>query len=148
MRNIVSRLLGVGVVIGIGFLINMLRDTTSCSGPKAVTWDDATGARIEESIQDYNSFNDYAEISGNTDYVMRAEQRYQGQSGQATITCLEDINELIEEFFRLEWKMYEAASNGNYDLAYQYDKESAELSDDIQLEFDRLAEKYEDWQTD
>jgi len=44
--------------------------------------------------------------------------------------------------------MYEAASNGNYDLAYQYNKESAELSDDIQLEYDRLAEEYENWQAD
>ena len=145
MRNLVTRLIGAGVVIGIAFFINSLRDTTSCSGPKAIAWDEATAVRIDGSVADYDSFESYEEMLNNTPYVERAEQRYIGQSEQETISCLEKLNELIVEFFRLEWKMYESASEGKYELAYEYDAESAELSEKIELEFDNLAEKYEDW---
>jgi hypothetical protein len=145
MKNLVARLIGAGVVIGIAFLINSLRDTTSCSGPKAIAWDDATADRIDGSVADYDSFETYDEMLNNTPYVQRAEQRYVGQSEQETIKCLEKLNELIVEFFRLEWKMYEAASEGKYELAYEYDAESADLSAEIEAEFDNLAAEYEDW---
>ena len=145
MRNLVTRLIGAGVVIGVAFLINSLRDTTSCSGPKAIAWDEATAVRIDGSVADYDSFESYEEMLNNTPYVERAEQRYIGQSEQETIACLEKLNELIVEFFRLEWKMYESASEGKYELAYEYDAESAELSENIEAEFDELAQKYEDW---
>ena len=145
MRNLIARLIGVGVVIGIAFLINSLRDTTSCSGPKAIAWDESTAVRIDGSVADYDSFDSYEDMLDNTPYVERAEQRFTGQSEQDTIACLEKLNELIVEFFRLEWKMYEAASEGKYELAYEYDAESAELSEEIELEFNNLAEEYEDW---
>jgi len=78
------------------------------------------------------------------DYAARAEERYQAQLSQKTVNCLETLQEHVVEFFRLEWKMYEAASEGNYELADEYDLASIESDEAASNEFNRLADEY-DW---
>ena len=144
MRSILTRLIGIGVVLGIAWFIYQMDDVTGCDGPGSDSWFDDTNARLEEANADYASWDDYTAINGIDDITVRAEARYQAQLSQKTVSCLETLQEHEIEFFRLEWKMYEAASKGNYELSYEYDLESYDADEAASNEFDRLAEEY-DW---
>jgi hypothetical protein len=145
MRSLVTRLIGAAVVLGIAWFFYQMDDVTGCDGPGSNSWFDETNARHDESNADYAAWEDYDAIDDIDNILARAEARYQAQLAQDTVNCLETIQELKVEFFRLEWKMYEAAANGNIDLAIEYDIESFEVDDDAQNEFYRLAGEY-DWE--
>jgi hypothetical protein len=145
MRSILTRLLGIGVVLGIGWFFYQMDDVRGCDGPGSSDWFDATNARLDEATADYQSWDEYTTTEEFSDYAVRAEARYQAQQSQKTVKCLETLQGHAVEFFRLEWKMYEAASEGNFELAHEYDLESIDADDAAANEFDRLAEEY-DWE--
>ncbi len=144
MQRILTRLIGIGAAVGIGWFLYQMNDVTGCDGPGSDTWFDETNARREEAIADYQSWDDYTTEEELSDYAARAEARYQAQLSQKSVNCLETLQELEVEFFRLEWKMYEAASKGDYELAFEYDMASFDADEEASNEFDRLAEEY-DW---
>jgi hypothetical protein len=142
MRNILIRLIGIGVALGIGWFIYQMDDVTGCDGPGSSDWFEATYTRLDEATADYEAWDEYTTMEEFGDYAARAEARYQAQLSQKTVNCLETLQEHVVEFLRLEWKMYESASKGNYELATEYDLESVDADEAASNEFDRLAEKY------
>ena len=74
----------------------------------------------------------------------RAENRYQAQINQTHLACLDDLNDLVVETHFYEWKMYEAASRYDFDLASDYEDEFFIALDKAIAEYDQLEAKY-DW---
>lgn len=142
MRRLVSRLIGIGIALAIGWFLYQMDDVTGCDGPGSSDWFESTLVRLDEATADYGAWDEYSPAVAFDDYVVRAEERYQTQLSQKTVGCLETLQEQVTEFLHLEWRMYEAASEGNYELANQYDLESYDADNAVSEEFDRLAEKY------
>ncbi|NIS83512.1 MAG: hypothetical protein GTO14_25690 [Anaerolineales bacterium] len=147
MRRLFSRLVIVGILTAIGWIGYQISDFTTCEGPGAEAWVNATTDRLEAADYDYTSWDDYTTLGQFSVLAVQAEKRYREQLEQETIKCLKDLHDHNIDFFWYEWKMYEAASNGDFELAAQYDAESIRASEAAMREFDRMAEKY-NWDLD
>lgn len=145
MQRSLPRLIITGIALAIGWVTYQLADVTDCSGPRSDEWAEATLARIETASDDYDAWGEDTTLAEFAAYAERAEARYQAQLAQDAISCIEDLQEHTVDFFHLEWKMYEAASEGQFDLAYEYDLDSAVAYEAMLSEIDKIAERY-DWE--
>jgi len=147
MRRIITRLIIIGIFAGIGWVGYQLADFTTCEGPRAEAWLDASMDRFEDSEIDYYSWNDYTTLNQFSLLAEHARERYHAQLNQETIACLEDLNDHNADFYWYEWKMYEAASKDDFLLAAQYDDDRFQSLEAMMRELDRMAAKY-NWDLD
>jgi hypothetical protein len=145
MQRLPIRFVIAAVILGISWISYQAADVTDCSGPRSDAWADATLARLEAATEDYESWDEYTTLSEFSSLAQRAEQRYRAQVAEDTISCIDKLQDKTVEFFELEWKMYEAGSAGNFDLAYEYDMDSIAAYEAMMREIDKIAEKY-DWE--
>lgn len=145
--RLVIRLAVVGIVMGVGWVSYQLSDITSCSGPKADAWAEATIDRMDAASSDYDSWSFSTTTNQFRQFAMRADERYKDQLAQETPNCLDDLQDLTEEFLYYEWKSYDAAAGGSFELAAQYDSDSIYALEAMEREFDKLANE-NDWQID
>jgi hypothetical protein len=143
MRRLPIRLLITGVLIGGSWLVYLVADFTSCSGPRAERWAKAFTERGDAAFADSALVTPSSTTSQYSDLSARAEARYKAQVAQSTPGCLDDLQVIAETFFFNDWGAYEAASQGNFDLAMAYEDEMFRTLDTFETEFNRLAAEYE-----
>jgi hypothetical protein len=147
MRRITIRLIVAAIVFGGAWVVYQLSDFTDCSGPRAEAWADATVRRGEEAFGDHDTITAYTSLAEYAHLSNRAESRYRDQLAQSGPSCLDDLHDAFVEFFFTQWKMYQAASHGNFDLAVEYEDDTIRAFNRAHREYDRLAEQY-NWDTD
>jgi hypothetical protein len=130
------------IVACVGWLAYQLSDVTSCSGPKAENWADGTIERMDDSINDSDSINDYTRISEIQMIAIRAKSRYITQQNETAPSCMTDLQTNTTNVFYYEWKAYDSIVTGDYDIAYEYLDKYLSAFDAMEKEFYRLAGKY------
>jgi hypothetical protein len=142
MNRLLTRFLVIGVIAGISWVGYQISDITDCSGPRSDAWANATISRLEAANHDYDSWNDYTTLAQFSALATRAEQRYKAQLSENTLSCIEDLQGQTVDFFYYEWKVYEAASEGDFYLAAEYDMDSIVAQEAMWREYEKMAAKY------
>lgn len=112
--------------------------SSTCSGQDVDRWFDQSYAIFENSDADYaliDSIDYYSEFSP---IAVRAENRYWDHKRLDTPDCLQKIKDLSDQFLFVEWKMYQAAAQGDFDSAVDYETEVGSISEQIAQEIDAL----------
>jgi hypothetical protein len=146
MRSCMIRLLIAVAIIGGSWLVYQLADVTKCSGPQSQQWAETSLQRVTAANADLN----YVTVD-TTPYEYdtlstRAKARFTEQQDQSAPACLSDFQKDTSDALFYEWKFYESATAGNFDLASTELNSAAAARDAMQREYYSLAAKY-NWDT-
>ncbi len=144
MRRLTIRLIVLGVVLGGSWLSYQLADVTSCEGPRSDAWAEASFDRGEAAVADWETIDQYTTAKDFASLSARSYARYAAQLEQETPSCLDELQSIMESFLYNDWKSYEAASQGDFQLAAEHEDQANQALREMEYEFDRLAAKY-DW---
>jgi hypothetical protein len=115
-------------------------NSSTCSGQAVDRWFDQSYAILESSESDYELIDSIESYSEFSPLASRAEQRYSEHKRLEAPACLQEIKNLSDQYFFTEWKMYQAASQGDFDSAVDYETEMNRIADQIVQEMDSLYE--------
>jgi hypothetical protein len=146
MQRLIVRLIILGVFAGGGWLTYQLADSTKCAGPRAEQWVDASLPRLEASNRDIGSVTEYTTTAQFAALAERAQARYVAQQDQSAPACLAKLQQETSNALYCEWKAYEAAAAGNFDVAVANVDRSEAARQAMEREYYRLAAEY-DWDT-
>ena len=135
-------------VVGVIFILSIFyylsssssSDSSACSDQTVDRWFDQSYAIFEDSDADYaliDSIEYYSEFSP---LASRAEKRYSEHQRLEAPACLKNIKDLSDQFLFIEWKMYQAAAEGDFDSAMDYETEIGSIGEQIAQEIDSLYE--------
>jgi hypothetical protein len=113
-------------------------NSSACSGQVVDRWFDQSYAIFDESDADYELIDSIEYYSEFSPIATRAENRYWDHKRLDTPTCLQRIKDLSDQFLFTEWKMYQAAAQGDFDSAVDYETEVGSISEQIAQEIDSL----------
>lgn len=147
MRRLIIRIIIIGVVLGGSWVAYQLSDFTSCSGPRVDAWLDGSIILRDGSNFDFDSISSSTSLDKFSPLAINAKSRYQEQQNIITPGCLSDVQDKVVEEYYYEWKAYDYASEGDFDLASDYMNKSADSAELVKLEIDKLAKKH-DWDID
>jgi len=115
-------------------------NSSMCAGQAVDRWFDQSYAILEDSDADYELIDSIQYYSDFSPLASRAENRYLEHKRLEAPACLQEIKNLSDQYFFTEWKMYQAASQGDLDVAVDYETEMVSIADQIVLEMDSLFE--------
>jgi hypothetical protein len=146
MRGLLIRLVVIGVVAGGSWVAYQLADVTKCNGPKAEQWAEASMGRIDAAFADMNSVTDHTTQAQLGALALSAKTRYMSQQDQAAPACLSDFQQHTSDSLFYEWKAYESAAAGDFELAITNIDKAEGAHQEIEKEYYKLATKY-GWDT-
>ena len=115
-------------------------NASACSDQAVDRWFDQSYAIFEDSDADYQLIDSIEYYSEFSPLASRAENRYLEHQRLDTPACLKKIKELSDQFLFTEWKMYQAAAQGDFDSAVDYETEVGSIGEQIAREIDLLYE--------
>ena len=116
------------------------KNASACSDQAVDRWFDQSYAIFEDSDADYQLIDSIEYYSEFSPLASRAENRYLEHQRLDTPACLKKIKELSDQFLFTEWKMYQAAAQGDFDSAVDYETEVGSIGEQIAREIDLLYE--------
>lgn len=138
------------VVVGVIFIFSIFyylssstssgSDSATCSEQAVERWFDQSYAIFDESDADYESIDDIEYYSEFSPLASRAADRYLEHKSLDTPACLQKVKDLSDQFLLIEWKMYQAAAEGDFDSAMNYETEIGTIGEQIVQEIDALYE--------
>jgi hypothetical protein len=140
--KVVFGLVGAIFIFSIFYYLTSM-DTSSasssvCSGQDVDRWFDQSYAIFEASDADYVAIDDIEYYDQFAPFASRAENRYWDHKRLNTPDCLQTIKDLSDQFLFIEWKMYQAATEGDFDSAMDYETEVGQIGEQITSEIDLL----------
>lgn len=115
-------------------------NSSTCSDRAVEKWFDQSYTIFESGDADYASIDTIETYSGFSPLASRAEDRYLEHKRLDTPACLQEIKDLSDHYLFTEWKMYQAAAQGDFDSAVDYETDMGGIADQIVREIDVLSE--------
>jgi len=142
MQRIAIRFFVILVVLGGGWIAYQLSDVTTCSGPKAESWANASLQRMDDSTNDMDSITDYTTTGQYNALEKRAKSRYIVQQNETAPKCLKELQTISTDTFYYEWKAFESFTDGYFDESIEYLEKAISSYENMEREFYQLAAKY------
>jgi hypothetical protein len=138
--KIVFGVVGAIFIFSIFSYLSSSSNSSTCSDQAVDNWFDKSYAIFESGDADYESIDSIQYYSEFSPLALRAENRYLEHKRLDTPACLQEIKDLSDQYLFSEWKMYQAAAQGDFDSAVDYETDMGGIADQIVREIDTLSE--------